>query len=206
MREEEEDGGKTADEMLPQWLKQLEELSAQPAEPDTANVPVTFMVLWGGFCSVALGGGAVVGYRAFEGSVAYEALDKLEASTPASVAAAARMAARAFGYGTALACGTAAVAVGAAWMLGVRSATDVGTSFKARLAPFDSWLKSSGDGLIAGAQSAASSLDGWGDQAAASWRDSWLGGLMRGRVERVVAHHEAKEEELSPAARGNGGN
>ena len=175
-------------EKLPVWLLELE--NAPRMERD---IPPLFLFAWGTVSAIALGAGSLLGFRAFEDTVAFEALDKMEKPTPAAEKDAARLAARAFGWGTALAVGTAAAAVAAAHWLGVRSASDVGTLAKAKLAPFDNWLQRQGDGATAAAASVGSALDGLFDSAAASWRDSWLGSAVRGRVEQTVAHHERKE-------------
>jgi hypothetical protein len=159
------------------------------------DVPIAFMVTWGGVSTIALGGGALLGFRAFEDTAAFEALDKLEKPTPAAEKQAARMAARAFGWGTAAAVGSTAFLVLAARWLGVRTAADVGVAAKAALAPFDAWLQRSGDGALAVGKGANRALDGLCDATAERWRASWLGSALKGRVERVAAHHEAKEME-----------
>ena len=85
-------------EQLPEWLK---EALATPKQG--RDVPPLFLFAWGSVSAIALGGGALIGVRAFEDSVAFEALDKMEAPTPKAEKDAARMAARAFGWGTAAA-------------------------------------------------------------------------------------------------------
>ena len=97
---------------LPGWLALLDE--APDKQGPASGVPYAFFVGWGAISAMALGSGVLVGYRSFEGSMAYEALDKLEKPTPASEAQASRMAVRAFGWGTLLACGSAAAVVAAA--------------------------------------------------------------------------------------------
>ena len=104
---------------------------------DTGRLPVPklFFAAYGAICAVSLGGGALLGARSFRGSVAEEALDRLNPSTAQSEALAARTAGRAFAYGTALAFGTGALAVLAAReILGLRSAMDVRESAHARAA------------------------------------------------------------------------
>ena len=83
---------------MPEWLK---EALATPKQG--RDVPPLFLFAWGSVSAIALGGGALIGVRAFEDSVAFEALDKMEAPTPKAEKDAARMAARAFGWGTAAA-------------------------------------------------------------------------------------------------------
>ena len=87
---------------MPEWLK---EALATPKQG--RDVPPLFLFAWGSVSAIALGGGALIGVRAFEDSVAFEALDKMEAPTPKAEKDAARMAARAFGWGTAAAVNTA---------------------------------------------------------------------------------------------------
>ena len=180
------------------WLLELE--NAPRMERD---IPPLFLFAWGTVSAIALGAGSLLGFRAFEDTVAFEALDKMERPTPAAEAQASRMAVRAFGWGTALAVGTAAASVALAHLLGVRTASDVGVTAKAYLAPFDDWLQRSGDGLIGVANSAGRAFDGAFDAVAMRWRDSWLGQSVKGRVERTVEHHERAEAPTSsqPEAR-----
>ena len=188
-------GATTADEPeLPKWLQELEHAPRQDGGGG-GDVPIPFMVVFGSISSVALGGGAVMGFRAFEDTAAYEALDKMEKPTPAAERQASRMAMRAFGWGTALAVGSAAAAVALAQCFGVRSAKDVATVAKERLAPFDHWLQRHGDGMVATGKGVGQAFDGAFDSAALWWRSSWLGSAFRGRVELVVAHHEQQEQQ-----------
>ena len=99
-----------------------------------------------------------------------------------------------------MALGSATTAIMAARFLGMRSASDVGATAKAYLAPFDSWLQRQGDGLIWFAGSCGRAFDGAFDAAAAQWRASWLGSVVRTRIERTVAHHEAREDGPAGAA------
>ena len=96
--------------------------------------------------------------------------------------------------------GSAAVAVLLARSLGLKSAADVGVSAKAWLKPFDDWLQRSGDGMVDAAGGVGRAFDGAFDSAAKSWRESWLGSAMRGRVERIAEHHEQKELQRKPEA------
>ena len=217
---------------LPRWMQQLadevaadEERQRRKAEAAVSSgaagshltassdrdVPTAFMAVWGGLCAVSLGAGMTVGYRGFESTPAYEALDKMEKPTAAAEAMASRMAMRAFGWGTALCLGTAATAVAACQACGIRSASDVGAASRTFLVPFDAWLRARGDWMIGLGTAAGAGLDGMCDGAANSWRDSWLANAIRGRVERVSAHHEqleatqeAAQAEAVAAAAGGG--
>jgi hypothetical protein len=180
----EEAGASAATAQLPAWLLALDSAPAEPAAPGAASVPLGFMLGWGTISAMALGSGAMVGYRSFEGSAAYEALDKLEKPTPSSEAQASRMAVRAFGWGTALAFGSAALAVLAVRAMGVHTAADVGTSVRAALGPVDAWLRSFGDRLHGIANTSQTALDGVGDSVSERWQGSSLGGAVRQRMER----------------------
>lgn len=121
-----------APQPLPKWAQQLmAELNDETVVKN--EIPTSFLVTWGGLCTISLGAGVTVGYRGFENTAAFEALDKLEKPTAASEAMASRMAMRAFGWGTALAVGSAVAAAFAARALGIKSAADVGTSARSVL-------------------------------------------------------------------------
>ena len=175
---------------LPQWWQDLlaaEEKHAQDADAtaSTDSVPVLFMVSWGSVSAMALGSGALLGYRSFEGTAAFEALDKLDKPTAASEAQASRMAMRAFGWGTALAFGSAAACVlFARTVLGLRTATDVHTAAHATLDPLDRWLHRRGKWLESLPQGANSALDGLVESVATRWQQSAVGREFRRRVER----------------------
>lgn len=207
-------GAASEPEPLPRWLQQLadevaadEELQRRKAAEAASSgssgsgssssdreVPTAFMAVWGGACAVSLGAGITVGYRGFENTAAFEALDKMEKPTAASEAMASRMAMRAFGWGTALCLGTAATVVAACQACGIRSAADVGTVSRAYLVPFDAWLRARGDWMISLGAAAGAGLDGLCEGTARHWHSSWLANSIRGRVERVSAHHEQLEE------------
>ena len=172
-----------ADAELPAWLLEL----SKPVPAADREIPWAFMLVWGSISTIALGGGTVMGFRAFEDTVAFEALDKMEKPTPKAEKQAARMAMRAFGWGTALAVGSAAAMVAAAQYLGIRTAADVGTTAKARLAPFDNWLQRHGDGMVTTGRDIGRALDVGFESAGEWWRGSFLGRAFRGRVEQVVA-------------------
>ena len=180
MRDGTQPAASAAADSLPEWLRVLDE---EPA--DKAEVPYLFMFAWSSVSAMALGSGALVGYRSFDGSVAYEALDKLEKSTPSSEAAASRMAVRAFAWGTALAVGSAAAAALAAWTLGVRSAADVGDFWRIRLAPIDDWLKTSGDWLHSRPEAHFGTFDSMAASLAEWWQSSSLGTEVRKRMDRA---------------------
>ena len=170
-------------EVLPttyaEWLKELE----KPAPEVDRGVPIAFMVAWGAISTMALGSGALIGYRSFDGSVAYEALDhKLERPTPAAEAQATRLAVRALGLGTVAAFGTAGIAVAAAYALGLRSAADVTSTAKTTLGPLDSWLRGRGNWLQSMADGSRALLDGFCDGVADRWQASWAGGFARRRI------------------------
>ena len=201
------------DAALPKWMQQLadevaadeakrkrdEESSRQNGSSDgiggsgDQGIPTAFMALWGGLCALSLGAGATVGYRGFESTAAFEALDKMEKPTAASEAMASRYAVRAFGWGTALCFGTAAAAVAACRAMGIQTAADVGACSRTYLVPFDRWLRERGDWMVGLGQSCGRQLDGIFDGAARSWHTSWLAGAMRFRVERINEHHEKLE-------------
>ena len=148
-------------------------------------------------CAVSLGGGALLGARSFRGSVAEEALDRLEASTAQSEALAARTAARAFAYGTALAFGTGALAVLAAReILGLRSAADVRVAAHSRLRPVDAWLSSHGDAFVGSTGTviarAGAAVGRWAARAAAAVRDSPLVASLVQRRERLASTSEGE--------------
>ena len=179
---------------LPQWLEQLDQ--APPPGSTGSDVPIAFMIGWGTLCSLALGAGGAVGFRAFEGSVAYEALDKMDRPTAAAEAQAVRVASRALGWGTALAFGSALVGVVGARAMGLCSAADVAESARARLQPFDDWLQRNGQWLQRAPEGCTSTIEevqGWYAHVRSRWQASWLAGSVRSRVERVVRHHEEKE-------------
>ena len=77
------------------WIQALEEVP--PAESSRA-LQTGFLVAWGSVSALALGAGVTVGYRGFEDTAAFEALDKMEKPTPAAEAMASRMAARRLTY------------------------------------------------------------------------------------------------------------
>lgn len=188
-----------AGEQLPRWLAMLEEEAhSDPTAPSSSGVPIAFMLGWGTISTIALGSGALLGYRSFGDTVAYEALDKLDKPTPASEAQASRLAVRAFGWGTALAFGTAAAAVFLARnVLGVRTAEDVQTSARSVLEPFDRWLHRQGDLLQSIPAASNAALDGLCDSIAQRWQSSAIGIAFRKRVERGG---EAEAEPLSSHA------
>jgi hypothetical protein len=207
-------GAASEPEPLPRWMQQLADevaadeerqrrkaaeaassgSSSSSSSSSDREVPTAFMAVWGGACAVSLGAGVTVGYRGFENTAAFEALDKMEKPTAASEAMASRMAMRAFGWGTALCLGTAATVVAACQACGIRSAADVGTVSRAYLVPFDAWLRARGDWMIAVGAAAGAGLDGLCEGTARHWHSSWLANSIRGRVERVSAHHEQLEE------------
>ena len=113
----------------------------------------------------------------------YEALDKLEKPTPAAEAQASRLAVRAFGYGTALAVGTCGAGIGLAYFCGLRSASDVGVAAKARLMPFDRWLRRCGDSIVGATTRMGETFGGACDGLALRWRASAIGGFARRRIE-----------------------
>ena len=117
---------------MPKWAQALMAEMKDDAAVKT-EIPTSFLVTWGGLCTVSLGAGVTVGYRGFEDTAAFEALDKLEKPTAASEAMASRMAMRAFGWGTALAVGSAVAAAFAARAMGIKSAADVGASARSVL-------------------------------------------------------------------------
>mmetsp|Transcript_13075 Transcript_13075/g.33525 ORF Transcript_13075/g.33525 Transcript_13075/m.33525 type:complete len:202 (+) Transcript_13075:109-714(+) len=168
--------------VLNAWIQRVEQ---EPMAEINHSVPIAFMVGWGAISTLALGSGALIGFRSFDDSVAYEVLDhKVERPSPAAEAQAHRMAVRALGWGTVCAVGTAAVAVAATYsLLGVRSAADVGDTARALLAPVDGWLKRRGDFLQATADGSRAAFDGIYEGLAGSWRSSWAGGFARRRIE-----------------------
>lgn len=179
------------------WADMLAELE-QPGPEVHSSVPILFMVGWGAISTLALGSGALIGYRSFDGSVAHEVLDhKVERPTPAAEAQAHRVAVRALGWGTVAAFGSAGLAVFAAYALGVRSANDVTTTAKSALGPIDSFLRGRGEWLQACADGSRRLLDGFCDGIAARWQSSWAGGAVRRRVEGPAT-------EDSPAATDDG--
>ena len=146
--------GTAADgEIPPATLKALAdawEAAQQPMPPEATQVsPYSFVLFFGAYTAIGglcLGGGMVAGMRSFEGTVAYEALDKLEKPTPKAEAQAMRMAARALGWGTALTFGSAGLAlVGLRQVFGITSARDFGNAVRATLQPADNWLRASAD-------------------------------------------------------------
>ena len=151
---------------------------------DTGRLPVPklFFAAYGAICAVSLGGGALLGARSFRGSVAEEALDRLNPSTAQSEALAARTAGRAFAYGTALALGTGALAVLAAReILGLRSAMDVRESAHARLRPLDAWLSRHGDAFEATSKSVGAAIGSAATGLGRAVRDSTLALRLRAR-------------------------
>ena len=151
---------------------------------DTGRLPVPklFFAAYGAICAVSLGGGALLGARSFRGSVAEEALDRLNPSTAQSEALAARTAGRAFAYGTALAFGTGALAVLAAReILGLRSAMDVRESAHARLRPLDAWLSRHGDAFEATSKSVGAAIGSAATGLGRAVRDSTLALRLRAR-------------------------
>lgn len=133
-----------------QALADAWESAQQPMPPEATQVsPYSFALFFGAYTAIgglALSGGVIAGMRSFEGSVAYEALDKLEKPTPKAEAQAMRMAVRALGWGTALAVGSAGLAlVGLRQTFGIRSAREFGDAVRATLQPADDWLRASAD-------------------------------------------------------------
>lgn len=187
-----------ADSVLPDWLKDDSPslppwLEALENEPESRGMQTGFMIAWGGISTLAIGSGALLGYRNFETTTAYEALDKMEKPTVAAEAQAARMAGRAFALGTALACGSAGLAMVAAWALGLRSPEDVQFTAKRTLGPIDAWLRLQGVWLVDRASQLSTTVEGAFDGAAARWRGSALGGWLRGRVEHASRRGEDPE-------------
>jgi hypothetical protein len=165
------------------WADILRELD-EPAPDIHPGVPIAFMVGWGAISTLALGSGMLIGYRSFDGSVAHEALDHaVEKPSPAAEAMATRVAVRALGWGTAAAFGSAALAVAAAYALGVRSASDVTSTARSALGPLDSWLKSRGEWLQSCADGSRTHLDGLCDGIAERWQSTWAGQFSKRRIE-----------------------
>ena len=188
------------DPPLPDWLRSALDEATRPVASSETTVPKAFMAVWGGFCAVSLFAGAAVGYRGFEDTAAFEALEKMEKPTPQSEAMASRYAVRAFGWGTALAVGSAAAATLAVRATGITSASEFGAQARVVLTPFDAWLRRQGDWLIGTGESAGRALDGALDGAANLWHGSWLAGAMRTRVERVAEHHEQLDRTVQGGA------
>ena len=189
----------TIDKNLPEWLRQLE---ATP--PVSREASYGFMAVWTGISGIALGGGAVLGARAFEETHAFEALDKLEKPTPAAEAQASRLAVRAFGWGTALAFGTASLAIGLAYASGIRSAGDVGVTAKQTLDPFDRWLHARGEEILSFTGAVSRRLDGACNGVAQSWRASWLGRFAKRRIEGGSNSSNSASTPSAPTSSGTG--
>tara|TARA_B110001452_G_scaffold182050_1_gene152893 strand:- start:476 stop:1111 length:636 start_codon:yes stop_codon:yes gene_type:complete len=191
-------------DLPPATLKALSdawEAAQQPMPPEATQVsPYSFVLFFGGYTAIgglALCGGVIAGMRSFEGTVAYEALDKLEKPTPKAEAQAMRMATRALGWGTALAFGSAGLAlVGLRQAFGIRSAREFGEAVRATLQPADNWLRSSADSADSLARAIEPRVTGFYrgiDErvagAARAWRRWWPA-------------HDAAESSTADAGRG----
>ena len=190
-----------ADEVTAEEAKQQQNPEVNGSTSSDDSTSTAFMAVLGGACAISLGAGATVGYRGFEGTDAFHALDKMEKPTVASEAMASRFAMRAFGWGTALAFGTAATVVAACQAMGIKSAADVGACARTYLTPCDDWLQARGGWLIGVGESAGRQLDGLCAGVAQYWHNSWLAGTMRGRVDRINDHHESLELQSEAATR-----
>ena len=181
------ESGPSATELWLESLDKLERIEKQEAQQQPSGskaASYAVMLGWGVTSTLALGSGLVVGYRSFDGSIAYEALDhKAEKPTVAAEAQASRMAGRALGVATAMVLGSAGMAVLGLHMMGIRSAADLGKTAKLKLEPVNDWLNVNGNALSTTADGAREALDGVCDSMAERWRRSYLGGAIRKRIE-----------------------
>ena len=135
-----------ADDRILKQLAEAWEAAQQPMSAEAQqSIRLPIALITGSYVTIgglALGGGIVMGFRAFEGTAAFEALDKMEKPTPAAEAQAMRMATRALGWGTLLTFGSAAVAVVAArYAFDVKSAAEFGSAMRVALSPANDWLQ-----------------------------------------------------------------